>query len=480
MRIPSCLCLIATILYPAVTTFAADDHGPTTYTLKVRPLATTRPALAHRLLPSLIDKMPGDAAPIYLVAATLWSRETNNSDKPAEELAKKFGLDPAESGTSTSDVFLDAPLARLRSPELSQYLSEQQDVLNLLEVASKRETCHWDMAFREQGFATLLPHLQALRGASRAVCIRARAYLAEGEITQAIRMLQVNFAMCRALNEQAVLIQSLVSASIAGQTLKVLREVQEQSPGVNLYWPLADLPRPMCDIGTGMEWERSSLYFSIPQLRKVKEGTFTDADWRAVAGTFRTLVEQRGKTPSFGDQMEMIAGTVFLYAQARQYFLHKGMTREQVDAIPQVTAIGRYFVESMDEIYDEITKWTRLPYWQAQSGLQRVEVELKQLQYNPVMIFVPAVSRAVFTLNRLDRDIAAMQTVEAIRDYAARHEGKLPATLQEVTDTPIPIDPIWGKPLDYRVEGSTVTLTSARPQGHGAKDELVMKVTFVK
>ena len=41
--------------------------------------------------------------------------------------------------------------------------------------------------------------------------------------------------------------------------------------------------------------------------------------------------------------------------------------------------------------------------------------------------------------------------------YAAEHDGKLPAKLDEIR-LPLPLDPATGKPFNYKVEGQTVHL----------------------
>ena len=51
---------------------------------------------------------------------------------------------------------------------------------------------------------------------------------------------------------------------------------------------------------------------------------------------------------------------------------------------------------------------------------------------------MPTVSRAYLGGVKFDRQIAALQTVEALRNYAATHDGRLPANLTEMTDTPAP------------------------------------------
>jgi hypothetical protein len=59
---------------------------------------------------------------------------------------------------------------------------------------------------------------------------------------------------------------------------------------------------------------------------------------------------------------------------------------------------------------------------------------------------------------RLEQRLALLRTVEAIRLAAAKNGGKLPAGLSEV-GVPVPIDPVSGKPFEYRVEGLTAVLS---------------------
>lgn len=74
---------------------------------------------------------------------------------------------------------------------------------------------------------------------------------------------------------------------------------------------------------------------------------------------------------------------------------------------------------------------------------------------------------ALFELNlagldaqmRLDRRVAALRVVEAIRLYAASHDGKLPEELNQVTEVPVPEDPATGKPFEYRRDGAAAVLT---------------------
>ncbi|HEV3238142.1 MAG TPA: hypothetical protein VGZ25_14225, partial [Gemmataceae bacterium] len=50
------------------------------------------------------------------------------------------------------------------------------------------------------------------------------------------------------------------------------------------------------------------------------------------------------------------------------------------------------------------------------------------------------------------------------RLYAAEHDGKLPATLEEIS-MPLPADPFTGKPFIYKVDDQTATIKGSPPKG---------------
>ena len=462
--------------------------GPTRINLTVRPQPTSRPALRLRLLPPLTERTPGDAAPVYLLAAILANRQDDPWSKPVtDDDARRFGL-PAAQGRDWTDLFLDAPLAQIASPDLDKYLGASDSVVKYLEIAGRRETCRWDLPLREQGFSTLLPHLAPLRRAARSVSVKARAELARGDFPAALRTLRSNFALARAMNEQAVMIQSLVATAVGAQAMKVVREAAEQPGCPNLYWPLTDLPVPLVDLRTALEWERASVAFTIPQLGKARTEAITEDDWRAILRQL-AAVEQLSPglgsgPPRGGENLGMAVAAMVMFPQARKHLIDLGRPAAEVDAMPPTAVLARYLIDTYDEVYDELTKWADLPYWQGKAGAAKASEEFAKrargVGSNPLFQIVPAVDRAVFQVRRLDREVAVTRAVEALRAYAGTHLGTLPNTLEEVTDTPVPLDPITGKLFVYKVEGRTVTLESPAPAGERPADGLVVTVTFVK
>ena len=73
--------------------------------------------------------------------------------------------------------------------------------------------------------------------------------------------------------------------------------------------------------------------------------------------------------------------------------------------------------------------------------------------------------RAHLLMNRLDRHVAALQCVEAIRLYAGAHDGKFPNELSSITEISVPNDPVMQKPFVYRCTGSDAVLEAPAPKG---------------
>jgi hypothetical protein len=78
--------------------------------------------------------------------------------------------------------------------------------------------------------------------------------------------------------------------------------------------------------------------------------------------------------------------------------------------------------------------------------------------------FEPAVSKVRRAQARLEQRLALLRHVEALRLYAADHDGALPAKLSEFP-VPLPDDPFTGKPFRYEVEGKTAHFRGSPPPG---------------
>ena len=72
-------------------------------------------------------------------------------------------------------------------------------------------------------------------------------------------------------------------------------------------------------------------------------------------------------------------------------------------------------------------------------------------------------------INRSERRVAMLQCIEAIRLFAAAHNGQFPKVLSDITQVPVPDDPVTQKPLIYRRTGSKAILEAPTEKGQAHK-----------
>ncbi|HEV3384233.1 MAG TPA: hypothetical protein VG097_05425, partial [Gemmata sp.] len=68
-------------------------------------------------------------------------------------------------------------------------------------------------------------------------------------------------------------------------------------------------------------------------------------------------------------------------------------------------------------------------------------------------------------LLRHERRIAALRCVEAIRLFAANHNGTWPTALKDITEVYIPSDPVTTKEFAFKVTDGKATLQSPKADG---------------
>jgi hypothetical protein len=84
------------------------------------------------------------------------------------------------------------------------------------------------------------------------------------------------------------------------------------------------------------------------------------------------------------------------------------------------------------------------------------------------------------TSKRLDNILNGLQCVEAIRLYAATHDGQLPENLSDISQIEVPKDVVSGKAFEYRRTSSGATLQSAIPKGGKERDAVHYEIILKK
>jgi hypothetical protein len=442
----------------------------------LRPAAEPRPALKYRLVPERSTLVPGNAAIFYHRAILLMIEKWR---RPAAQ--EKGG-----SGTRNDSVemqvsgWMSGPIAEVPRDRARQRLEPFQDVLNEVELGATRSHCDWEFDRRQEGISLLIPEIQEMRSLARLVALRARLAILDGKTEEAMHWIEVGLVMGRHVSQGPTVIQALVGVAIDSLMTRGLEDLI-QAPGTpSLYWALADRPRPFIDMRYSLEGERYLLEKELPELSELDRGPwsvdrarrFVDDVQRklfAVASSGTSITVQ-GVLPDTARRLSIAAMAAKFYPEARRGLIAQGRAEAQVEAMPVVQVAALVTLQEYQRLRDDTYKWMNVPYWQSynrldQGNMTSVEEKLANPLLTLFRFLTPALNSARLATVRLDRQLDALQCIEAIRLYAAAHGGKLPASLEAITEAPVPVDPATGKPFDYKVDGDSATLSAPVPPG---------------
>ena len=437
-----------------------------TYKLTIGPAALPAPVLKYHLLPDSFDVTPGNAAMLYYRAFSPewegWRRQPGLQDKISEALQ-----------ASPHD---------LPRSELGWVLNSKQ--LQELDLAARREYCDWGFTTRvkQEGIGMLLPDIQSFRAFANVLALRTRFELADKEFGKAAYSLQTGFALGRDVANAPLLINALVGIAIATvQAGQVDQWIQ--TPGSpNLYWSLTELPRPFIGQSRPLSGERLWLHAEVPLARDLEKKPLSPQQTQELVDSLVRLMRLEDNSKDAEARLALMALALKFYPQAKKELIAEGRKPEDVDAMPifqvyVIHALRQYF-----NLQDDLFKWYTLPYAQAFPGLERADQDIRKarrrLEAIPFVDLLPAIVKVYTAYARLDRRIAAQRCIEAIRLYAASHDGKLPEALNEITEVPVPEDPMLGKPFDYHASGNHATLRAAASPSTVSANELTYELTL--
>jgi hypothetical protein len=418
------------------------DKSVEVRTLSLVPAGEPVPAMSYRLLPRYLDQKTGNAALLYYSAAAMCP---DSDPGDPEDIQKKI-----------SD-WRDLPVDQLDRKEVDEALLSFSNCFHQIKLAAQRTNCQWELPL-EDGFAMQMPHLSTFRRMIMAMQLQIRLKIADRQTDQALEMLQQGLYMGRSIAQGPTVIQDLVGVAITALMLKEVEGLMQMPDSPNLYWALTALPDPMIDMHSSLENEREVVFVEFPQLRNLESEILSPAQASAVASDFmkkiQTLGGGTGDEPFHG--LLPVGWVMMHYSDAKEFLARNGYSQERIEAMPAAQAVLIYQKQEYLEMLDSFFKWFELPYYQAQPHLQEAEKRFdnhqhtKGIKMNLFTTLLPALSRIAFLQARLDRNIALLRTIEAIRMFTANNSGKLPRSLAEITSVPIPADPVTGKDFIYR------------------------------
>jgi hypothetical protein len=434
--------------------------------LIVQPMPVPKPALKYQLLPELRELNPGNAAQNYLKCFM-------------EQRRFFYG----RQATIDRERYQRLPLAELPVNELRDYGGA---ALHQADWAARLDTVDWlDLQHVQQGGLEQLPaEAGPLQVLAAALQVRLRAEVAQRRFDDAIRTAKTMFALARHLGENSAEAAQLVGFWVAHLCLDALQEMVQQPGCPNLYWALTDLPCPLVDLRKGVQGERTRAAAELRTLRD--DAPMTEADLEKFVSRFcstlnfarvqagRSLLDSRRELQSRLKDAEKLQA-------ARRRLVEAGCAETLVNRFPPLQIILLEDKQAYEIERDERLKLLSLPLSQLEDLTGRKAHAGSESGGHAAGLFVTLLPNIIHlrrTQGELELQIAFLRHVEALRLYAAEHDGRLPRSLSDIS-VPLPVDPSSGKPLGYVADQSTAYLRTPPSSketnaGHGVQYRVII------
>jgi hypothetical protein len=460
--------VLALVLVSPVLAQDEPKARETTYSLTLRPAPPPVPLFRYEFVPSFRNQTANNAALLQHRALHLLA-EQRPAAKEYADTREKF------------ENALKLPLRDYPQEEVRTFLKPFANVFKEMEAAARCDRCEWGLEDRiaTDGISVLIPDAQRMRELSFLLALRTRLHSAEGKMDLALKDIQTGFALARHAAAGGTLIHFLIGAAITTQVVSSLEQVMQTPDCPNLFWSLTALPRPLIDFRKGMEGELRSLEGMIPIPKDVDKGPMSPEEALVALDRFWSAMLKFSEEPPPLGLSESRLGLAFFitlqHPNARKSLLAAGKTEAELDAMPAAQVVMLDALIRFRNIRDQSFVWYNLPYSEAIQGLHRMDREVKMVREGPfdylklvIPLTMPAIDRIYGTQIRVERRIASLRAVEAVRLQAANDGGKLPAKLAEVTVVPVPTDPATGQPFEYIAERNQFTINVPPPPGDKA------------
>ena len=166
----------------------------------------------------------------------------------------------------------------------------------------------------------------------------------------------------------------------------------------------------------------------------------------------------------------------------------QGRSAAQVEAMPSVQVVALHSYQLYEETRDDIFKWAGSALLARAQGHERRRAapanELDEAERRHSLRFDPAGNQLGMLRAGPRRPQAGRRPDHRGRPaLRGRSRGIAAASLDAITEAPAPLDPATGKPYNYKVNGTTATLTAPAPRAWSdlaVQDQLRIEASKVR
>ena len=463
----TCRCLLALIALSWVPLRAddPDPNQPPIIKLTLHAAAPSRPALRYRLTADFFDRKPGNAATFYYRALLMYSQNPQRKEMEAEY-------------AEHSNTSWERPCEGEVREQIKKWVARfPTSAFDQLREATLREECNFDYRLRERGgieiITFLLPEIQEMRNFGRYLRYKARVDISEQEYDQALVSLRMGYQLGKDAGSEPLLINGLVGVAIASITNSEVEHWIGSPDSPNLYWPLSSLRQPLVDLRPALEQEVRFAEVMFPFLRDAETSQRSPEEWqRLMSEAVRqigTSLQPLTKVNPLENLQASLATTALImraYPLAKVALKKQGFAADSLEKMPVAQVVAIHMLRSVREIADEFAKGANLPTPEREEFYRQLDDRMRKkglagpgsLELIPLAsLLMPAVGHALSAQTRLERDFAALRTLEAIRAHLAE-TGSLPEQLSDITAVPVPVNPVTNEPFEYHLAEGQATL----------------------
>jgi len=444
---------------------AEGQDDLTVFQMTVTPAPEPVPALKYRLTLRPHERKPGNAATRYL--RSVWE---NSLDGYWKNTRDRFGADTFDSWYGRTLAIEDLPLKDVREAARG-FVSY---VEGHIDPASRSRECDWGLEEEDlRGMDTisfLLPDAQGSRRICRVLALLTRFAIAEHRYDDAIEYMRMNYQLGQDISKQLFVVSNLVGLAIVGTTNFTVIDLMAAPNSPNMYWAIAELPRPIVDMREAIRLEMSWGPRFIPALLDAEITEHSVEEWarlftESIEYTQHVITNSDFPWPGAGLLSELATTglTLVSYPAAKRRLVQSGFDRDRVEtmAVGQVMLVDA--ARECRRIADDYEKWWYADFLQGREGVRETQEVFRNDRLDRGLgsllakVLLPALSAARNAEMRVEWQMRALQIVEAIRMHAATAET-LPRSLDEIDVVPVPLNPVTLKPYQYRLDGQTAVL----------------------
>lgn len=440
---------------------AADERAPVELTIHAR--AIESPVLKYRLFPGEAELKPGNAAVILLRL-------------PWEEAPYVSQMMPTLRDWDARPL---SDPAWKTAPNLLPFYDE-------IKRAAYRRDASWEYPIGEQPLQLiLLPDVQGLRTLlGYGLSAEIRRDIAHARLDMARERILVGLANARHMAATPFYVNQLVAATIHRAMLDRTAELISQPASPNLYWALSSLPKSRTQLDRAASLEASAFLLGFPAAGELDRAR-DPQEWSRMFDQLAEFLRLTGDSQRAAEMsVDKLLPRFTALGRAELPQL-TSTSAEAVAAMADHEVAVRWFVVTIVRHQQQVSATLCLCPTEAWTSLARLHARREQLEQATGLKFTFfSPTSAYLAIWSLERKIHALRIVEAVRHHLATHDGKLPATLADIESVPVPLDPLSGRPFEWKLidAGSARLSATFLPQhpGEGADDYVVDYLLRVK